>query len=598
MTIKSQYTIAFLLLVAASQTTFSQKKDENIGTEVVNVVKPYTPTVSDAFKVKETPVLDDEETLKKENITYNIFSFPVASTFTPSKGRAAGVDKTAQERIFKNYATLGFGSYASANAELFITENVSATDYVGGMLRHQSAQGNIKGVELDDKFYDTSIDLTYGSRQQNYSWNADIGYQNQVYNWYGLPEFFGNNLADADRANLIDGIDPSHTFHNFYLGGKISQNSTSANEGTIKYNRFWDSYGSEENRFIVKPTLKFDIGGSFIKTNFGLDYISSSFEKSFPADVDNQGPVFANENSYLAVSANPNYQLLRDDLTLNLGVEVVYLNTLKNNYNGTDFGSESDIFVYPKVTASYKVVGNLMVAYAGAEGGLQQNSYRDFTNQNPFLSPTLLIAPTDSQYDIYVGLKGKLSNNVSYNIRGSYLSEKNKALFKANDYSQDATNENYLFGNSFNVVYDDMKTISFFGELKADFSKNVTFGINGTFASYNNDLESEAWNLPQIKLGTSLDVNITDKWFAGANLFFVGERLDFQEDKSFTTIGDNIHTIDGYLDANFNVGYKYNKQLTAFLKLNNIANQAYERWLNYPVQQFQVILGANYKFDF
>lgn len=98
-------------------------------------------------------------------INYNIFSFPVASTFAPAKGRAAAVDKTAQERLYKNYLTLGFGTYASANAELFMTEDISDTDYVAGMLRHQSSQGNIKGVQLDDKFYDTGLDLTYASKR-------------------------------------------------------------------------------------------------------------------------------------------------------------------------------------------------------------------------------------------------------------------------------------------------------------------------------------------------------------------------------------------------------------------------------------------------
>jgi hypothetical protein len=44
--------------------------------------------------VPETPVLDDEGE-KKETIKYSIF-FPVASTFTPSKGKAEGVDKTKQ----------------------------------------------------------------------------------------------------------------------------------------------------------------------------------------------------------------------------------------------------------------------------------------------------------------------------------------------------------------------------------------------------------------------------------------------------------------------------------------------------------------------
>jgi outer membrane receptor protein involved in Fe transport len=38
--------------------------------------------------------------------------------------------------------------------------------------------------------------------------------------------------------------------------------------------------------------------------------------------------------------------------------------------------------------------------------------------------------------------------------------------------------------------------------------------------------------------------------------------------------------------------------LTAFARANNITNNAYQKWQNYPVQGFQVILGVNYKFDF
>jgi hypothetical protein len=65
----------------------SQKKRETIGSEVVNVVKPYTPTISDAFKIKEMPNLDDDGNTK-ESIRYTIFSS--CSTFTPSKGKAEG----------------------------------------------------------------------------------------------------------------------------------------------------------------------------------------------------------------------------------------------------------------------------------------------------------------------------------------------------------------------------------------------------------------------------------------------------------------------------------------------------------------------------
>jgi hypothetical protein len=595
---KINYKISIVLLFAGLQTTFAQKKDENIGTEVVNVVKSYTPTVSDAFKVKETPTLDDDETAKKEVINYNIFSFPVASTFAPAKGRAASVDKTAQERLYKNYATLGFGTYATANAELFITEDVNETDFVAGMLRHRSSQGNIEGVLLDDKFYDTGLDITYGSKKQTYNWNLDLGYQNQVYNWYGLPKNFGDNLLESEQNNLINSINPQQSYHNFYIGGTIGAAESFFDKATIKYNRFWDATGSEENHVIFKPSINLGVADYFFKLNFTVDYLNAKFDQAYSTVPLNPATTFPGENANLILSGNPNFQLVKDDLSVNVGVEVTYLSTLKNTYDGVDAGTDGQLFVYPKITASYKVVGDLMIAYAGAEGGLQQNSYREFTNINPFLSPTQIIRPTDNQFDVYLGLKGKLTNAVSYNVRGSYLSENNRALFIANEYTQTPNNEAYMFGNSFSVVYDNINTLNFFGELKADFSKNVAFGINASFSTFNTDMQAEAWNLPQIQVGSNLDVNITKKWFAGANVFFVGERMDFQIDQSFTVIGEDKRTLGAYFDANLNVGYRHNERLTAFVKANNIANQAYQRWLNYPVQQFQLLLGASYKFDF
>jgi len=566
--------IAAVLFV--TQIAFAQKKDENIGTEVVNVVKPYTPTISDAFKVKETPSLDDEETQKKENIKYTIFSFPVASTFAPAKGKAAGVDKSPQEKIFSNYLTLAAGNYGTVNAELFVTENVSNTDYFGGSLRHSSSQGGIDGVVLDDKFMNTTLDLTYGSRTNTLNWNADLGYQHQIYNWYG---FYPGTITPETLAT----IDEQQTYHTLYVGGRLGLNNI-LKESSVKFTRFWDAFGSAENRFVAKPSLEFDIVEQKIKADFVLDYISGSFDKNM---VGNTGLKYGFTN----VGFQPSIKIQKDDLTVNAGVGFFY--------SAAQEQGESKFFIYPQVTGSYRVVGDLMIFYAGLEGGLKQNSYRDFVQENFFVSPTLMVAPTDQKYDIYVGLKGKLANSVSYNIRGSYLNEDNRALFKSNGYEELVGFEGYQYGNSFNVVYDKLKTVSFFGELKADFSKNVAFGINGTFSSYSTDVENEAWNLPALKLGASLDVNITQKWYAGTNLFFVGERKDFAHFASLTQpTFDTEVTLDSFFDLNAHIGYKHSERLTFFLKGNNLANQDYQRWLNYPVQGLQVLGGANYKFDF
>lgn len=572
-----------ILFFFVSQFSFAQKK-EQIGTETVNVVKPYTPKISDAFKVKEIPELDDEGNAKKEKIKYTIFSFPVASTFTPSKGKAEGVEKEKQAHLFKNYATFGVGNYGTFIGELFVNHDINNTDYVGGMFRHHSSEGGIKSVKLEDRFYDTSIDLMYGSNQKDVSWNLELGYQNQIYNWYGLPANFGSTLTPQDRVALINGINPQQTYGTISLGGNVAFNESILNKASLKYNHFSDASGSSENRFYVKPTVEFDVMESAVKTNIIVDYVGGSFKKNY-SNTNTERVKYGFTNFGIV----PSFVMQEDDWTLNIGAGLFY--SLDNENSNNKF------LVYPQFNASYKVVGDLMIFYAGAEGNLEQNSYMDFVNENPFLSPTLNIAPTDKQYDVFAGLKGKLTNNVSYNVKASYVNERNKALFRSNDYDENRSDDDYAYGNSFQVVYDDMRTLSFYGELKADFSEDVSFGINGTFNSYTNDFQQEAWNLPTIKLNSNLDFNITEKWFAGANVFYVGERKDFQVNTLFPANSAPV-TLKSYFDVNANVGFKYSDRLTAFARANNITNNAYQKWLNYPVQGFQVILGVNYKFDF
>ena len=587
MKINFQYKIAIVTVLLGTQITFAQKKDENIGTEVVNVVKPYTPTISDAFKVKETPSLEDDDTSKKEDIQYNIFSFPVASTFTPSKGKAANVDKEKEEKYFSNYATLAAGNYGNINAELFVTQTLESGNYLGAMLRHLSSQGGIKEIELDDNFANSSLDLTYGSRSNTLSWNADLGYQRQSYNWYGLNPALYESLTPTDKATFIDGIDEKQIYQNISVGGKLSMNESVFKQASIKFNRFSDDFSSGENRFVAKPSFEFDVIEQKIKADFVLDYVNGNFKNNY-FDSGELKYGFAN------FGFKPSFQINKEDLSVNIGVGFFYS-------SATEAG-DNKFLIYPNINASYKVVGDLMIAYAGAEGNLKQNSYKEFVDENFFVSPTLGVAPTDQKYDIYVGLKGKLASSIAYNIRGSFMNEDNKALFKNNVYSYENTNtEGYAFGNSFGVVYDNIKTLSFFGELKADFSKNVTFGINGTFSSYAEKDQKEAWNLPGLKIASNLDFKITPKWSAGLNVFFVGERKDniiiSSIDPSFTNV-DKVVTLDSYFDLNANVVYKYSERLTFFLKGNNIANQNYQRWINYPVQGVQGLIGANYKFDF
>ncbi|RZN78724.1 MAG: TonB-dependent receptor, partial [Winogradskyella sp.] len=67
-----KYKIAVLLMLVFTFTFAQERTKDTIDDQTVNVIKPYTPTISDAFKIKDKPSLDDANTIKKKEVKYNI----------------------------------------------------------------------------------------------------------------------------------------------------------------------------------------------------------------------------------------------------------------------------------------------------------------------------------------------------------------------------------------------------------------------------------------------------------------------------------------------------------------------------------------------
>ena len=569
-----------LIAVLISAASFAQERTKDtLDSEVVNVVKPYTPTVADAFKIKETPVLDDDVNTTKKEIKYNIFSIPVASTFTPAKGKAATVNKAKPIKLYDNYASLGVGTYTTILGEVYLNHELGRGENVGGYFTHHSSSGGIDGVLLDDDFIDTKLHVNYSQRLRDLSWTLEGGGLYQKYNWYGLPKpYFDATTADT--------LDVGHQFYGGNVGAKIKLYDYLIKDASVRYRRFGDNQGSGENRFVLKGTADVPIQDELISTELTIDYINGSFSRNFYTDSKiNYGNV--------SFGIAPSFQLTQDDLTLNLGVNLVYKN------NTGDFGA-SKLHIYPNITASFRIIDELMIAFGGLEGGLKQNSYYDLAQENPFVSPTLYISPTDQKYNLSVGLKGKLSNSISYSVGGYYMNENDKALYTSNPVFVEAT-EDYQYGNSFGIVHDDVKTFSFVGELNVDVNRNFKLGAKAEYFSYSSNSEAEAWNLPDLKASLFMDYQIDENWFAGAGLFYVGERKDqflqYSYIQDITSMQETV-TLDSYFDANAHVGYRFDDQLSFYAKANNIADKTYQRWINTPVQGIQFLVGATYQFDF
>ncbi len=561
------------------------QETKDIGTETVTVVKPYSPTVSDAFKLKSNPTLDDSIVLQKKKINYSIFSVPVASTFTPAKGRASRVKKTPPPTLYNSYASIGLGNFNNAMVDLYTSREFNRGENLLDVgLSHHSSRGDIESTPLDADFYNTKVDVSYAKKDRDMDWDIGLGLQHQLYNWYGVE------LEEFDETILIP-LDETQNYFNAQATGNLSLEDSFFKKGTVLLRRFWDATDSGENRVVLEPTIELPITEELVTIKTKFDYVSGSFENASLNSATNESGI---DYSHFQVGVNPSLLILRDDLTLNLGANIVYGLDTEN--------SDSNFFIYPAVTASYRLVDETVIAYGGVEGELRQNSYYDFVQENPYVSPTLDIQPTDQQYEGYLGLKGQLLPSVGYNIKGSYTAENRRPLFLLNPENLARNEEEgYFLGNSFQVFYDDIKTLGVFGELNIDVNRNFSLGVNAEFYDYDTETDNPAWNLPSIKGSLFMDYQISEQWFFGANLFYVGEREDLDRQVVAGPLppipSDVILTLDGFFDVNAHAGYRFNEQLSIFVKASNIANNDYQRWANFRVQTFQALAGVSYKFD-
>jgi hypothetical protein len=143
------------------------------------------------------------------------------------------------------------------------------------------------------------------------------------------------------------------------------------------------------------------------------------------------------------VALNPVIELAGADAFFKLGSKIIYSNGLK---------------IYPDIYGQYALVTDFVSAFARLSGDFNLNDYASFVQENPFVSPSLEVLPSDQRYAFELGVKGG-GAAFSYTLSWMENSTNNQALFVQNPKNYlNAYEKQFNYGNSFEVVYDAIDT--------------------------------------------------------------------------------------------------------------------------------------------
>jgi hypothetical protein len=581
----------FLILTCISVfNVFSQKKTtekvkDTLKTEVVEVVTTYNPKIADANKITINPIINLLEKTKKQPLKYTLFSIPVASTFIPKTGVIKGIDVGVKEKIYGNFVAVGFGNYTSPYFETFLHKKTDFQSEFGLSAKYNASFENIENTVLNSDFSNSGMSVFYQQDDRYFDWKISLNSERNHYNWYGIDQNFISN-------SITSFINERQEYNFFNVIGEMDFLDAYIDKSNLSFSYFKDDFNSEE--ILIALDTDLDIPLSFLGDNLKIgtrfEYLNGSFDSNY---------AITNGLNYnfFTVKFTPEYNITYNDFTIKLGTKIV------TSFDGEN--SVTNFLAYPDIKIQKALLKENLQFFGGISGDLKTNSYKDFVDKNPFVSPTIFITQTAERLNAFVGFNGVLNHTISYTISASFKNEQDKPLFIKNNSKSDGTTTSsngivlrgYEYGNSFGVVYDDVKTTSIFAELNYEFSKKLNFETHIQFDNYTTTHQNEAWNLPKIQANFMAKYKI-EKWHATSTLLFVGNRKDIIYANIFPSTTNTTQSIPSFLDINLNGGYHFNDKFTAFLKVNNILNSNYQRFANFEVQGFQLLAGVTYKFDF
>jgi hypothetical protein len=471
------------------------------------------------------------------------------SVLAPTAGQA---DNTP---AFGNYVRLGAGNYSSFLGEGYFGLNTLSNLALEGSVRHLSSGiGPVDGKNSAQ--VDTKVKLTGKYLTDAFKLQADLGYDRNAYNFYGYSREYA-----AQSTFNPDLIKQQLNTVSLRLG---IENAKS--ESAIDYS-LRTGITNLRDRFNAS---EFDWGTNF-NSSLGIsDRVVALLSADAYVTQRSDGSLVDNRNVF---RIKPTFKYTSPLLTVTAGINVANQTDKRSGINDTRAFPVLNIDLVPVSTIHF---------FAGVDGDINRNTLRTFLSENKWLAPQVLLVNTVKSLDIYGGSKGDLGGGFGYEGKVSFARYRNFATF----------NNSLPDTSKFFVLYDGgvSRVLTISAQLGYNLKDRFRSSLKGEFFSYGLDRLEAAWGRPRIAATWTNSYTLNKKLFVTADLYYYEgiQNRNFASGQTFT--------LKPIYDANLKIDYFLGEQISAFVSINNIIGQNYQRYLYYQTMGLNFLGGISYSF--
>jgi hypothetical protein len=420
--------------------------------------------------------------------------------------------------------------------------------------------------------------------------SSELSYRRDVNRFYGYPvaipaDILTNNFVkyfDQDQMNQLGCFDLS-----------VNSNATSVSSMKFSTNVNLGYFNTSSTQ--VEKAMRF-------KGNF--DYNFGTFNGKLTAAYDHFDTENVTEDPDFTTVSSPSASWLQLSPTAFYQNELFTLEGGFNLYSVFDDLHGTTFKPYPKIDFSFHTAAKNFTVYAGLNGYFENNNYSKIAAENRWINPSMIVRPTNHLSTVSGGIKGKITTPLAFDIGVKYSKTEDQYFYvtrvEQNWFSSSTGLTSLTYNNAFEVVYDNLRTLDFSGDLSYSTGKMFLL-LSGHFYSYQLNTLEKAPYMPDFTLHASSEFKVTDHFSGLAEMYLTGPRdimlKYYQSPISSATPPPPVYlNSDAVIDVNIGAKYSFTSKFDFFGKVENLLNRKDEIWYGYTVQGIRFKLGASLSF--
>lgn len=537
------------LLLTITMYVAAQKAGNELGDETIVIDKGYKPQLADGLKISDSPKNDTAVSIAPK-LTYAISNVQSETNFQLAPLKPVRVKEDNIKELYRGFIKAQYGYPGFTQGDLTYNALRSKEFDAGIHLGHLAGKGSIKGVGFPG-FSNNVFEATGAKFMEQADFRTNIGYLRDLYHYYGY---------DAEQT-IYSKKETRHIFNTFFANAiyKARPDDSDALDYTarIDYHNTRDNLNANENNFnveaaIAKPIGKGKVGGGISFMYNKIDQVLTTYTNT-------------------VTSIKPRYSIKLRPYNLEAGVDLLL------RYE--DSSTKASFF--PALNFTYSLVEEKLVAFGELNQRVKMNTFRLTGAENPFLDAANLYRFTYTPFHGKVGISAKLDRNIQFRSYVDYARNKG-ALFFVNMPGEPV---------KYSITYQDNQLVNVYGSLMYEQTEKWNAGVFIDYYSFTMDQEGTMPTYtPTVRTGIKAGYNMQQKISANLELFLNNKAYyyDYNQNK--------YAQLKGWVDVNLNAQYRYNKLLSFYATLDNLAFSKFQRFYNYPVYPFSALVGFSYSF--